>query len=74
MYVEGAQKNHINETILFEHQNHMLKLMCKEINSILGAQTILNWTYVNLGMVLDFNQFLIFGFLFTFTRLTDVFA
>ena len=30
----------------FEHTKHMFKLMCKEINAILGAQTILIWTYV----------------------------
>ena len=29
----------------YEHPNHMLKLMGKEINAILGAQTILIWTY-----------------------------
>ena len=30
----------------FEHPKHMFKLMDKEINAILGAQTILIWTYV----------------------------
>ena len=29
----------------FEHPKHMFKLMDKEINAILGAQTILIWTY-----------------------------
>ena len=29
-----------------EHPKHMLKLMGKEIYAILGAQTILIWTYV----------------------------
>ena len=29
----------------FEHPKHMFKLMGKEINAILGAQTILIWTY-----------------------------
>ena len=29
----------------FEHPKHMLKLMGKEINAILGAQTILIWTH-----------------------------
>ena len=29
----------------FEHPNHMFKLMGKEIYAILGAQTILIWTY-----------------------------
>ena len=29
----------------FEHPKHMFKLMGKEINSILGAQTILIWNY-----------------------------
>ena len=43
-YVVGTQKNRLNET-LFEHPKHTLKLMGKEINAILGAQTILIWTY-----------------------------
>ena len=30
----------------FEHPKHMFKLMGKEINAILGGQTILIWTYV----------------------------
>ena len=29
----------------FEHTKHMFKLMGKEINAILSAQTILIWTY-----------------------------
>ena len=29
----------------FEHPKHMIKMMGKEINSNLGAQTILIWTY-----------------------------
>ena len=29
----------------FEHPKHMFKLMGKEINVILGASTILIWTY-----------------------------
>ena len=29
----------------FEHPKHMFKLMGKEINEILGAQTIRIWTY-----------------------------
>ena len=29
----------------FEHPKHMFKLISKEINASLGAQTILNWTY-----------------------------
>ena len=32
----------------FEHRKHMTKLMGKEINAILGAQTILIWTYGDL--------------------------
>ena len=31
----------------FEHQKHMFKLMGKEINTILGAQMILIWTYMH---------------------------
>ena len=30
----------------FEHPKHMFKLMGKEINTILGAQTIFIWTHV----------------------------
>ena len=30
----------------FEHPKHMFKLIGKEINAILGAQTILIWNYV----------------------------
>ena len=40
----GTQKNRLNETVLLSTQN-MFKLMGKEINAILGAQTILIWTY-----------------------------
>ena len=29
----------------FQHPKHMFKLISKEINAILGAQTILIWTY-----------------------------
>ena len=29
----------------FEHPKHMFKLIGKEINAIVGAQTILIWTY-----------------------------
>ena len=36
----GTQKNH-----LIEHPNNMFKLMGKEMNAVLGAQTILIWTY-----------------------------
>ena len=32
--------------VLNEHPKHMFKLMGKEINAILGAQTIIIWTYV----------------------------
>ena len=31
-YVLGSQKNRLNETVLFEHPNHMFKLMDKKIN------------------------------------------
>ena len=31
----------------FEHTKHMFKLMAKETNASLGAQTILIWTYGN---------------------------
>ena len=39
-YVVGIQKNRLNE-----HPKHMFKLMGKEINAILGAQTIYIWTF-----------------------------
>ena len=32
--------------VFFEHPKHMIKLMGKKINAILGAQSILIWTYV----------------------------
>ena len=34
----------------FEHPKHMFKLMGKDINAILGEQTILIWTYVCYGL------------------------
>ena len=40
----GTQKNRLNETVLLSTQNTCL-LMGKEINAILGSQTILIWTY-----------------------------
>ena len=42
-YVVGTQKNRLNE-----HPKQMFKLLGKEINAILGAQTILIWTYVEM--------------------------
>ena len=47
-YVVGTQKNRLTKTktVLFEHPKHTFKLMGKGINAILGAQTILIWTYV----------------------------
>ena len=43
-YVVCTQKNRLNETALL-NTKHMFKLMGKEINAILGAQTILIWTF-----------------------------
>ena len=43
-YVVSTQKNRLNETVLLSTQN-TYRLMGKEINAILGAQTILIWTY-----------------------------
>ena len=43
-YVVGTQKNRLTETVLLTTQN-MFKLIGKEINAILGAQSILIWTY-----------------------------
>ena len=40
----GTQKNRLNETVLLSTKTHV-KLMVKEINAILCAQTILIWTY-----------------------------
>ena len=45
-YVVGTLKNPLNVTVLCAPK-HMFKLMGKEINAILGAQTILIWTYVD---------------------------
>ena len=46
----GTQKNGLKEPFQwdgsFEHPKQMFKLMGKEINAILGAQTILIWTHV----------------------------
>ena len=39
----------------FEHPKHMFKLKGKEINAILGLQTILIWTYVL--MCIQFESF-----------------
>ena len=40
----------LKRTVSFDHSKHMFKLMGKEINAILGAQTIFIWTY---GIVRD---------------------
>ena len=37
-YVEGTQKNRLNETVLFEHPKHMLKLMSKKIITFLRSK------------------------------------
>ena len=43
----GTQKNRLSETVLLSTQNHEnTYLMGKEINVILGAQTILILAYV----------------------------
>ena len=42
----------LKRTISFEHPKHMFKLVGKEINAILGAQTILIWTYVQKALFL----------------------
>ena len=44
-YVFGYSKEPSHWDGSYEHQKHMFKLMGKEINAILGAQTILIWTY-----------------------------
>ena len=41
-YVVGTQANRLNETVLLSTQN-MFKLMGKEMNAILVAQTVLIW-------------------------------
>ena len=46
-YVVGTQKNCLNETVLLGTPKHMFELMGKEINAILGAQTILIRTYAH---------------------------
>ena len=40
----GTQKNRLNETVLLSTK-HMFKLMSKDINEIVCAQTILILTY-----------------------------
>ena len=35
LYVVGTQKNRLNETVLFEHPKHMLKVIGKKILTIL---------------------------------------
>ena len=56
-YVLGTHKNHLDETVLsFEQPKHMFKLMGKEINAILGAQTILIWTF-DIRTFPGFNQY-----------------
>ena len=40
----GTQKNRLNMTVLLSTQN-TFELKGKEINAILGAQTILTWTH-----------------------------
>ena len=37
-YVVGTQKNHLNETVLFEHPKHMFKLMDKKITMIINSK------------------------------------
>ena len=39
----GTERNRLNETVLLSTQN-TFKLMGKEMNAILGAQTVLIWT------------------------------
>ena len=41
-YAVGTQKNHLNETVLFEHPKHMLKLMGKKIFTILRSIFLLS--------------------------------
>ena len=41
----GTQNNRLKETVLLSTQNTYSKLMGKETNAILGAQTILIWTF-----------------------------
>ena len=38
----GTQKNCLNETVLFEHQKYMFKLMGKKIITILGSKISLS--------------------------------
>ena len=40
----GTQKNRLNE-----HPKHIFKLMGKQINAVLSAQTFLIWTYDTLA-------------------------
>ena len=50
MYVVGAQKNRLNETVLLSTKTHsdMFKLRGKKIITILCSNIYLIWTYVHL--------------------------
>ena len=50
----GYSKEPFQQDGSFEHPKYMFKLIGKEINAILGAQTILIWTY---GLLLFFAIF-----------------
>ena len=43
-YVVGAQKNRLNETVLFEHPKHMLQLISKKIFTILRSKCLFIYT------------------------------
>ena len=45
-HVLWVLKRTVSMTGSFEHPKLLFKLIGKEINAILGAQTILNWNYV----------------------------
>ena len=43
-YVVGTQKNRLNETVLFEHPKHMIKLSGKKIFTILRSKILFMYT------------------------------
>ena len=55
-YVEGTQKNRLDETVLLITQN-MFKLMGKKIITILCLNLLLNWPYENKDTITSLRRF-----------------
>ena len=52
----GTQKKGLNATVLLSTKKHMFKLKGKEINAILGAQTILIWNYESFNPIFNIQE------------------